>query len=806
MSTAVRLLPVWLLIAFSMACSALNYLPIQATATPSLTPTPTSTPTPTQTPTPTPTPTPVPEARVGLGDNALFNGDWERAQREYQTALSSSPEKEVQHAARLGLGRTYLLSGDYEEAEEALQALIEEEPSDQVAADAYFFLGQVNILQERPLDAVEAYESFLDLNPGLIDSYVHELLGDAYVANGDDEEAVLAYQAALQSDRLSGGLSTEIRLARAYARSGDYATAIIAYQDIYNRTTNDFTKAQMNLLIGQAYLALDEPEQAYAVYQDNVNNYPFAYDSYTALLELVNAGIQVDEFNRGLVDYHAGEYGVALAAFDRYLQSSPEDPSAALYYKGLTLSRLGQYPDAIEAWEEIIHSYSESSFWDEAWEEKAFVHWFYLDQYGSAVDTLVDFVEEAPTNPRAGEFLFEAARIAERDAKLDRAARLWERMSTEYPGTEQAYRALFLSGITRYRMADYTGAHNTFQLILGQPVELEMRAAAFLWSGKAQFAMGDETGTRASWEQGAEVDPTGYYSERARDLLDGLDPFTPPQEYDLAFDARSERAEAEAWIRTVFSLPEGTDLSGAGPLHEDSRFERGNELWRLGLYNEARLEFEDLREAVSSDPADSYRLANHLIEIGLYRSGILAARQVLTLAGMDDAETMSAPIYFNHLRFGTYFRELVIPASQTYNFHPLFLFSVIRQESLFEGFVTSSADARGLMQIIPSTGQEVASNAGWPPEYTAEDLYRPLVSINLGCDYLDRQRAFLGNDLYAALAAYNGGPGNALAWQRLASPDPDLYLEVIRFDETRTYIRRIYEIFNIYRQIYDRTP
>jgi soluble lytic murein transglycosylase len=241
-------------------------------------------------------------------------------------------------------------------------------------------------------------------------------------------------------------------------------------------------------------------------------------------------------------------------------------------------------------------------------------------------------------------------------------------------------------------------------------------------------------------------------------------------------------------------------------LESDPRFQRGNELWRLGLYNEARLEFEDLREAESEDPANSYRLANHLIEIGLYRSGILAARQVLTLADMDDAETLSAPIYFNHIRFGTYFRDLVIQACQTYDFHPLFLFSLIRQESLFEGFVRSSADARGLMQIIPSTGQEVASNAGWPPDYTSEDLYRPLVSINLGADYLDRQRAFLDGDIYAALAAYNGGPGNALTWQRLVPPDPDLYLEVIRFEETRLYIRRIYEIFNIYRQIYNRTP
>jgi len=167
---------------------------------------------------------------------------------------------------------------------------------------------------------------------------------------------------------------------------------------------------------------------------------------------------------------------------------------------------------------------------------------------------------------------------------------------------------------------------------------------------------------------------------------------------------------------------------------------------------------------------------------------------------------MNAPLYFNHVRFGPYYRELIIPAGQDYNFHPLFLFSVVRQESLFEGFVRSSAGARGLMQIIPSTGQEIAAYEDWPPNYSDEDLYRPFVSVNLGSNYLNRQRGFLSGDIYGALAAYNGGPGNAMTWKNLVPPDPDLYLEVIRFAETREYIKGIYEIFSIYKNMYDRTP
>ena len=232
---------------------------------------------------------------------------------------------------------------------------------------------------------------------------------------------------------------------------------------------------------------------------------------------------------------------------------------------------------------------------------------------------------------------------------------------------------------------------------------------------------------------------------------------------------------------------------------------RGRELWELGLYDEARAEFEQIRLAVQDDPVQSYRLAGYLVELGSYRQAIIAARQVLTLALMDDATSISAPAYFNHLRFGTYYSDLIMPLAQQYNLHPLFLFSLVRQESLFEGFVRSSADARGLMQIIPATGAEVAKNLGWPENYTADDLYRPLVSLNFGINYLDRQRKAFDGDLYAALAAYNGGPLNALEWKKSAPDDPDLYLELVGFSETRNYIRSIYEIFTLYRFIYNRT-
>jgi soluble lytic murein transglycosylase len=397
----------------------------------------------------------------------------------------------------------------------------------------------------------------------------------------------------------------------------------------------------------------------------------------------------------------------------------------------------------------------------------------------------------------------DAARVMERDDRLVDAAKTWDRVADEYPTVEQVTDALYLAGISRYRLQDYANALTTFQRQLLLASEPEDRARAYLWIGKAQNALGEKTAAQDSWRQGQSVDPAGYYGLRARDLLMDRAPFETPSNTNLNPDMEKERKEAETWLRVSFNLPPETDLSGPGALAQDPRFVRGTELWELGMYDEARLEFESLRESVELSPTDNFRLANHLAGIGLYRSAVFAARQVLTLAGQEDQQaSLSAPAYFNHLRYGLYYHDLIINEAQKYGLDPLFMFSVIRQESLFEGFVKSSAGAHGLMQIIPSTGQQISNELNWPPEYGDSDLYRPIVSVTFGSYYLQKTRDMLHGDAYGGLAAYNAGPGNALVWQQLAGGDPDLMLEVIRFEETRNYIRYIYEIYSTYRSLY----
>ena len=494
---------------------------------------------------------------------------------------------------------------------------------------------------------------------------------------------------------------------------------------------------------------------------------------------------------------------MALAAFDTYIAAYPDNDGTAHYFRASTLRELQRTDEAIQEYDTFIQNYGSHARWVDAWQDKAYLQWAVLNDYQSAAKTLLDFVSVAPDSPYAPAVLMDAARVIERDNRLDEAAQTWERVANEYPSSEQVPEALFLAGVSRYRLQDYANALTIFQRDLLLATEPEDRARAYLWIGKTQAIMGDATSAQTSWQQGVTPDPAGYYSERSRDLLEGRAPFETPANVNLNPDLDKERKEAEAWVRVTFNLPPETDLSGPGTLAQDPRFVRGTELWELGMYDEARVEFESLRESVSASATDSFRLANHLLGIGLYRTAIFAGREVLSLAGQDSQQaSLTAPAYFNHLRYGLYYHDLIINEAQKYGLDPLFMFSVIRQESLFEGFVRSTAGAHGLMQIIPATGKQIATELNWPPLFDSEDLYRPLVSVRFGSYYLHKTRDMLGGSVYGGLAAYNAGPGNALVWSQLAGNDPDLLLEIIRFQETRDYIRYIFEIYSAYRTIY----
>jgi len=753
--------------------------------------------------TPIPTETPVPIVRVTSGDKALFNGDYEAAVQEYSAAADSTTDPGIRSTALWGLARSQFSDRRYDAAVVTLQQLRTEFPDSPYAAPAQFLAGQCLFAKQQYVEAASAYAGYIIVRPGVLDSYVSGLRGDALTEAGDYAGALDAYASAQAAPHLDDAQALQIKIAKTHAALGNNDTAIGLYDTIAANTTNEYIQAQMDYLAGQAYLSSQRSTQAYERLKHAVENYPLSYYSYQGLIELLDAGVAVGDLDRGLTDYFAGVNDKALEALNRYIASNPNNDGTAYYYRALSLDQLQQYQEAVDAYAYFIQNFALHPKWADAWFEKSTIEWLNQNRYPEAAQTLLDYVKAAPGAADAPEALMTAARILERDGRFDDAALNWRRVGDEYPTYEMASTAMLFAGIMQYRQADFQSALPLFDHSLVLAVTTEDQARAQLWIGKGREKLGNLGEAQNAWQLAQSADPGGYYSERASDLLNGRAPFAPASGTNLEFDLTAERQAADSWMRLTFNLPPEADLSGLDSLAADPRLIRGREYWNLGLDDEARLEFEDLRASVSSDPVLTYRLANYLLELGLYRAGINAARQVLTLAGLQDQQSsMLAPPYFSHVRYGLYFRDLIIPAAEENGLDPLLLFSVVRQESLFEGFVSSTAGARGLMQIVPDTGAGISRQVGWPINFEPDDLYRPNVSVAYGAHYFSTNRRLLDGDLYAALAAYNGGPGNAAAWQELSQGDPDLFLETVRAQETRDYIRRIYEIFVIYRRLY----
>ncbi len=763
------------------------------------------------------------EAKIPEADSALAFGDYEQALETYQAYFEQSSIATEKAAALFGISITHFKMENFPLVLSNVRNLHTDYPQELPAKRAHILLGWTYQALGRNYDALTEFKIYLTDMPGVIDAYVYEQIGDIYLSEANLTEALSAYQSAYLSPLTGSGEDLAIKIANTYSLLGDNATAINLYKDIYFNSQSDYIKAQMDIFLARAYIAEQDTALAYESYQDAVNNYPFTYDAYTALVELVNNGETVNELKRGIINANIEQYELAIEAYNRYLALLEADTAAGLYYKALAIRALGLKNEpigglirteanqkegteadnqAVALWREITSKYPNSQFAIDAWEDIAYTQSAYINDPMAAARTARDFVANAPDSPSSSSILFSAGRYFEIAGDLQEAAATWSRLGTEYPNTSETFQALFFAGITYYRLQDFENALLSFNraIVLSfEPLEI---SAAYMWIGKTNREQGNTDEGNDALRQARTEDPFGYYGIRAEEILNSQAPFSEPNNLDTEIDWDMERKEASEWIASTFAVTENSDLEDMSELTLDPAFIRGNEFWKLGQYALSKNEFEALRVASRSDAVELFKLTQALLDLGLNRQAIESAKSIIGLAGLNYEDVASYPAYFGHVIYGLYYLPWISDAVANKEIPLLYIYSLINQESHFEGFIESSAGARGLMQILPQTGAQIASEINFPADFSADDLSIPYINLVLGSNYLNRQVYLFDGDLYAAAAAYNGGPGSALEWKEMAGDDPDLFAGVVRFLETRTYIRQIVEIYTAYAELY----
>ena len=148
------------------------------------------------------------------------------------------------------------------------------------------------------------------------------------------------------------------------------------------------------------------------------------------------------------------------------------------------------------------------------------------------------------------------------------------------------------------------------------------------------------------------------------------------------------------------------------------------------------------------------------------------------------------------------YEEYVKKYSNEYNVDELLIYSIIKTESNFNEKVISSSGAKGLMQLMNSTAEELAKKVNQPLE-TKDSLLDPENNIKLGTKYYsDLSKTYDGNMLLA-LCAYNAGIGNVNEWIKDGTIKQDgSNIENIPFKETNMYIRKILNNYKMYKKLY----
>jgi len=788
---------------FAVLALALSVLVLSAvegcsTDTAPPTPEPDATPFPTAIAAATEIPTPAFSSNpFNDGMIARRNGDYARAVAAFTLVLKSNPSSDLASESQFRLAEAYWLKNDYPNAIQTFSAYLGSNPKGAHAPEINYFLADAYRATKDYPNALASYRVYRDQSPTLAGD-TDAVIADTMILAGDSANAIAQYDKALDDKLLATATRILIlqRLADTYQGRGQPALAGARFDAAYQIATDAKTRADLLLKAGEAYAAGNQLDTAVQRWLDAINKYPEQASAYQALVDLVNRSVVVDDYQRGLVDFYAGQYDAAIAAFQRELKSDSTRAADVRYYTASSYARKGAYSQAVDEYDAFIKLFPKSNRFADAYLGKASA----LGTIGKIDEALVvykRFAANYPDDARADDALFRAAQLLDKVKRYDEAADVYAQVQTKFPTRERASEALFLAGFDDYRRKDFKSAMTRWEMLVKTYPQSNHLARTLVWLGKAAQVRGQNDAAKTYWTQASKTSIKTYWTWRAAELLNNNRNRVDPRRYDesrYAMDNANDRAEFEKWLAGW-----AKNGSGATPgtidatTREDLRFRRGSELLKLDRTPEARVEFASLIASKQDDAYALYAFALFARENNLFSTATSAAERIAKIApnGSD------TPRWLWVMRYPLYYADLVVAESKANQMDPLLYLAVIKWESGFNTWATAEAGERGLGQIIPPTGKGIAQALG-VKNFDLDSLFLPYVNVHFGA-WLFAQNLIQFDDPIYALGAYNAGGGRAKNWVK---PDIDLAVEEIDISSTNLYVRQNYAYWKQYQEIY----
>jgi soluble lytic murein transglycosylase len=649
--------------------------------------------------------------------------------------------------------------------------------------------------------AIEVYKNLVIDDPILTD-YSLFFLAETYRLKGENRESIAVYKRMIENFPQNLIISdANYQIAQNYRELKDINSALIYYKNILKDSQDDQLKGKVLLelseiywqekkyidslnclyeILGEGYRLKrnSEPEELLIRYFDKIQEdlkeievpyhiivkcadilfkyrqYNLAEDLYKEVIKTFPKAADIAEiyYKRARALYYKKEYKEAVNQCEEIIAKFPpsEIIITANYLGGNSLSALGERYLAIDKYEKIIGQYPETYYARESYLRMA-ESYFQLEEPEKGISQWRQLIDRYPNSDQAMTTWWNLGRYYTKNNKD--------------PEALEAYRALS-EKFSKSRLGD----------------------DALYWRGKTLRKMGLEDEANSIYEKLLKDYPLSYYAERIIE-----------QREDVNY----------RWLLPVVSISKEKDFTNLeGFLKEYDKIEGKGQLSLLkaelfgevSFYKEAIIE---LKGALNYNPGNIFllfRLSDLYQKNKDYYSSLNYSEIIFNYL-QDNYPLEELPLELWEHLYPTYFEDMIREHALKYEIDPLLALAMIREESRFNVWNESVAGARGLMQIIFSTGEWIAQKINLK-EFNDEMLFDPEINIDLGCWYIAYLKERFLNDPILIISGYNAGPGTTSKWlKQYDRSDLDNFVENIPYFETREHIKKVIKSYQMYKRL-----
>ncbi len=614
-------------------------------------------------------------------------------------------------------------------------------------------------------------------------------------------------------------------LATSQSELKNYAAVRPALDAVFQQTPRSPFRGRASLLAADSYLKLGQPQDAIQVLREYYSETTppqsdmLLADAYLATGDKVNAAVYYQRVYFGYPQSTAGPR--ALAAMDKLkLEMGDNYPPAMPYSmlgRAVKLLDAGQIVNARKEFESLIPQLGGAE--RDLARVRIGVSMYNAKQESAALEYLSKL--EIPSDEPDAERLHYMSQSARRLGRLGDMDAYAERSSELYPKSpwtvdtliqaanrhltendiatfEPLYQACFEGAPTdpdadlchwKVTWAHYMRREADAATMLREHLRAypssEQASAALYFLGRLAQNSGDPRAARAYYVEAMTEYPNVFYASLARERAAKLGAIQPAE-------------SVTAFLQTVsFPLRSRSGEFTITP-QAKARMERASILAKGGMKDLAESELRFGADAGEQPQVLAMELAR-LLSAGDPAKGMRYIKRYAR--GYLLMPISSAPKEFWRLAFPLPFRTPLERFTQQYNVDTFLMAALIRQESEFDPDVVSVTGARGLTQVQPTTGKDLAQRLKLT--FTPAKLFVPEYNLQLGTFYFDWLTKQLGGDVEAVLASYNAGMSRAKQWQKWGDfREPAEFIETIPITQTRDYVQAVRRNAVAYREIY----